>query len=111
MTQHDNQPTPDKVVEGESPYCRTCDSCGEDGCCSYVNCFRELIKNDKCDYGESYLKDATFSYYVANLGNDVINKLENGLYDAALAVQEYHRQWKAIYDKIYSLTTQKTNNE
>lgn len=36
----------------ESPYCKTCDSCGETGCCPPINC-----QAVKCKYGEINLKD------------------------------------------------------
>lgn len=88
--------------EKYSPYCKKCGGCGEDGCCSHINCFRSLIEDDTCEYGESYLRAAMLDRDIAIMGGEVINKLENGLYDANLAVKEYHKQWEEIYDKIYT---------
>jgi len=39
----------------ESPYCKKCEACGEDSCCSYTTCFSALVEESKCDYGRSYL--------------------------------------------------------
>ena len=39
-------------IDSESPYCETCDSCGETGCCPPVKC-----QAVKCKYGEINLKD------------------------------------------------------
>ena len=88
-------------LEYESPYCPTCESCGYDGCCSFVKCFRKLIENDKCDNGSQYLADAIFNRTIMQLADEVINKLENGLFDAKLAVEQYRKEWHEIYDKVY----------
>ena len=42
----------DMLEDEESPYCETCDSCGETGCCLPINC-----QAVKCKYGEINLKD------------------------------------------------------
>jgi len=39
-------------IDSENDYCKTCDSCGETGCCSPINC-----QAVKCKYGEINLKD------------------------------------------------------
>ena len=86
-----------------SPYCSQCEACGESGCCSHLQCFLSLIdKNKNCDYGERYFKDAKFAYSIAQLGEEVINKLENGLYDSKLTVEEFRKEWNIIYDRIYT---------
>lgn len=88
-------------LENESLYCRLCESCGHEGCCNFIQCFRKLIENDKCDNGQQYLKDARFHFRISQLSEEVINRLENGQYDAKLAVQEYRKEWNEIYDKVY----------
>jgi hypothetical protein len=41
-----------------NPYCSLCDSCGEDGCCSYLNCiFKAIESNEDCEYKETYKAD------------------------------------------------------
>ena len=42
----------DMLEDEESPYCETCGSCGETGCCPPINC-----QAVKCKYGETNLKD------------------------------------------------------
>ena len=44
--------------ENYNPYCKVCSGCGEDGCCSAVNC--EQSKDGK--YCAKYLKDLQFGY-------------------------------------------------
>lgn len=39
-------------IDSESLYCKTCDSCGETGCCPPIKC-----QAVKCKYGEINLKD------------------------------------------------------
>lgn len=41
-----------------NPYCKSCGSCGHDGCCSAMNC--KFDKN--CKYKNIYLKDLHLSY-------------------------------------------------
>jgi hypothetical protein len=88
-------------LKNDSPYCRLCDSCGIEGCCDFIQCFSQLIKNDNCDFGESYLRDARFSFRTSQLADEVINNLENGLYDSKLAVEQYRKGWNDIYDEVY----------
>ena len=40
-------------------YCNECDSCGEDGCCSHINCAR--VRLAECKYGDTYLKQIMFN--------------------------------------------------
>ena len=94
----------------ESPYCKICTSCGEEGCCPYLNCFSHLIENDNCKYGHVHLRDAKFDYRLSKMGYDIINKLENGLFDAELAVKEYHKQWNEIYEDVYKDDNQEVIN-
>ena len=49
----------DTIIEdNESPYCKECEACGHEGCCSPVLC---KFKGE-CAYGESYLVDLKCSY-------------------------------------------------
>lgn len=91
-------------LEYGSQYCPTCESCGYDGCCSFIGCFSSLIKNSQCDNGSQYLSDAIFSRRIMLLADDVFKKLENGLFDAKLAVEQYRKEWQEIYDKVYKIT-------
>lgn len=86
-------------------YCQICQACGHDGCCNFIQCYSKLISlhkgEDECQEGEGYLKDARMYFNVAQLGEEIINKLENKQYDAGLAVQEFRKEWDVIYNKIY----------
>lgn len=88
------------------PYCSLCEACGYEGCCNFIQCYSKLISLNQesekwCQEGEGYLKDARMHFQLSQLGEEIINKLENGLYDAELAVKEYRKEWNIIYDKIY----------
>ena len=48
----------EKTEDSYNPYCSVCDSCGEDGCCSALNC--KQSNNGK--YCETYLKNLQFGY-------------------------------------------------
>jgi len=87
-------------------YCEICGSCGEQGCCSFISCFSRLVKEKKCEYGQDYLNHAIFTHALAELGQEIITKLENGLLDANLAIKEYNTRWVEIYDESYKLKTQ-----
>jgi hypothetical protein len=39
-------------IDSESPYCKTCNSCGDTSCCAPINC--DAVK---CKYGKINLKD------------------------------------------------------
>lgn len=39
----------------KSVYCHSCNSCGEDGCCSYLKCVQNSIElNPDCKYHDRY---------------------------------------------------------
>ena len=47
-----------RVEEFESPYCKICSGCGEDGCCSALHC----EQSPDGDYCKTYLNDLKFGY-------------------------------------------------
>lgn len=49
------------VEEIYSPYCKSCDACGHDGCCPATMC----NFGPKCQYRDIYLNDLKYGYYVA----------------------------------------------
>lgn len=85
----------------DSPYCEKCNACGEDGCCSYLNCFSALVEDNKCDYGRIYLKAAKLDKGVVDLSFDIFEKLKNKEISSEQAVEEFDKGWHVIYDKIY----------
>ena len=75
-------------------YCSVCESCGEDGCCSALNCKH----SEDCKYCETYLKDLKFSYILSrellkliDQHNDIeLNKKLDEVYDTI---------WDEVYTK------------
>ncbi len=85
----------------ESPYCKKCDACGEDGCCSYISCFRQLIKDSNCSYGKTYLNDMLFDNRMLDVYRDAIEHLKNGKISIE-AIQDFiDYKMDMIYDEIY----------
>ena len=84
-----------------SPYCPTCESCGFEGCCNFIQCFNSLIVNEKCTNGRRYLADARFHFRISQLSEEIINYLENGSYDAKTAVELYRKEWDEIRNNVY----------
>lgn len=88
--------------EDYSPYCKVCESCGEDGCCSYLSCvFASIDLNKECDYGETYKGEALLRHYVYNKlwnlieGNPMLEEILNEVTDEGLnKVEEYHKRKK-----------------
>ena len=82
--------------EEYQPYCKNCNSCGEEGCCSPFNCFSTLFKDEKCKYGEKYLLDIKFSEEL----NDKLTELIHDTNDQEL-INKYHQIFSELFDKIY----------
>jgi len=76
-------------IEDYSPYCKICDSCGEDGCCSALSCKQD----PNGDYCKTYLKDLQFGY---RMYKELVNLLEND--------EKYQKQIDEIWDKTYDIT-------
>ncbi len=47
--------TPDE--DAENPYCETCGSCGENGCCNAVNCKYPHVKSEEITDLREYVKE------------------------------------------------------
>ena len=84
----------EKTKDSYNPYCPICDSCGEDGCCSALNC--KQSNNGK--YCETYLKDLQFGY---RMFKDLFNLIEEKGDD------EMKKSLDELYDKNYDLTWKK----
>jgi len=39
------------------PYCSNCTACGEEGCCSHIQCISYLTSTHGCKYGRRYLEE------------------------------------------------------
>lgn len=78
--------------EEDSPYCTECQACGEEGCCSPLNC----SQSENGSYCKSYLKDLKFGYHMnqwveENLINDFNPELK----------KKYDEEWNKAYDLFY----------
>ena len=85
--------------ENYSPYCKNCDSCGESGCCSPLNCaYDSMVKNqDKnCDYGESYYRDIEINYKLADKLYNLIMEQP----DLFIDMKILKGKAEAIYDEL-----------
>lgn len=63
----------EELLKDYSPYCPVCSGCGEDGCCSAVNC----KQHPDGHYCETYLKELKLSYSILKNLEEVIFKDEN----------------------------------
>ena len=92
----------DNNEEDYTPYCELCESCGEDGCCSHINCFRALVNaNDKCKYGETYVREAIFNKKLATLTYELMQNIKEGKVDPNLVVEVFNRRWNDLWDEVY----------
>lgn len=80
--------------EETSVYCPVCESCGEDGCCSAINCDP---RNEKCMYGGSYLNDLKTSHRLVSLIDKHMEVNNIMLY----------KDWDHMLDKVFELAETK----
>ena len=71
-------------------YCKICDSCGEDGCCSAIICQQHQLGK----YCETYLKDLQLAYLM-------YNDLELLLKDDVKYQSKIQKLYDKNYEKIY----------
>lgn len=75
-----------------SPYCKECEACGEEGCCSALQC----SQSPNGDYCATYLMDLRFGYAMNKWAETyLIDKLT----DEQRAL--YNEVWDNHYDLIY----------
>lgn len=76
----------------ESPYCPVCSGCGEDGCCSAMNCKQDPNGH----YCETYLKDLKFGYAMNSFfENEIAENLPEDL------KTKYNEEWDKKWSEIY----------
>jgi hypothetical protein len=88
-------------TEEYNPYCELCGGCGEDGCCSHINCFRQLINSPKCEYGETYLNDAKYAREMSHMSAEIFSQLETHEITADQAINDYEVKSNLIFKEIY----------
>lgn len=72
--------------EDYSPYCKVCEGCGEEGCCSPIHC----EQSQDGEYCKGYLRDLKFGYL-----------MYKDLYDLLKDDEESKKKIDAIYDINY----------
>jgi len=79
-----------ELSEEYSQYCKICDSCGEDGCCSAVSC----QQHPEGDYCKTYLRDLKFGYIM-------YKELFNMVSEDPKYKDQVDKIWDETYDRIY----------
>lgn len=82
------------MIKDYSPYCPECGTCGEEGCCSALNC----KQSENGSYCEGYLHDLKFGYY---MNRWVENNLIKELTDEQQT--KYNEEWHRAFDKFYKI--------
>ena len=75
-----------------SPYCPVCSACGEEGCCSPINCTQAPDGH----YCQSYLLDLHLAYrmdkyFMENIYDELSDELR----------AKYDTEWNRVYDEVY----------
>jgi hypothetical protein len=73
-----------------SPYCKICDACGEDGCCSAASC----KQHPDGHYCKGYLKELKFGYLM-------YKELMNLVGDDPRYEEMISKKWNDLYDQIF----------
>jgi len=79
------------MKEYNSPYCKVCNSCGDDGCCSAIAC--EQSKDGS--YCETHLKDLKFGYLMYKDMYDLITDDEG----KKKLDEMFDKNWDLIYKR------------
>ena len=83
------------IPEEDSPYCKDCTACGEEGCCSPLMCFSKLVQKDTCMYGKGYLLDIELALKFTEWVFEYVDKND------VLTVKDANRKYRELIDKIY----------
>lgn len=83
------------IPEEDSPYCKDCGACGEDGCCSPLKCISKLVNKNTCMYGNGYLKDIELALKFSKWVFEYVDKNDN------LNVKEANLKYGELIDEIY----------
>jgi len=87
------------MTESKNPYCKSCGSCGESDCCSPFQCLKKSVQlNNRCSFGEAYLKEVELYYLLGKTLYDLI--LEKGnMKNVRVVKNMYDGLHKKIYDE------------
>ena len=76
----------DLFDEDEAPYCPVCSGCGQEGCCSPLNCSQD----PNGSYCQTYLNDLKFGY---KMYDEISKLIEND--------PKYKEEIDTIFDRVY----------
>lgn len=96
-----------KLFEEEvyNPYCTSCSGCGEEMCCSSLNCAISSIElNPNCKYSSTYAKDLRFAVLVGELAQKYLQDILEEKILMNNVKKSYDEDWDKLYDKIYTQT-------
>lgn len=96
----------DMLEDEESPYCETCGSCGETGCCPPINC-----QAVKCKYGEINSKDYECLQKQWEIMHNALFLLEDVASEESVlkVVQDTLNAVDKEWDKLYSKENHESN--
>ena len=99
-----------KLFEEEvyTPYCSSCEGCGEEMCCSSLNCAITSIElNSNCKYSDIYAKDLRFSVLVGELAQKYLQDILEEKILLNDVKKSYDEEWDKLYERIYTQTNEK----
>ena len=84
----------------DSPYCKKCKSCGEEGCCPIEQC----LLNHGCKYGEYYAREVYYNKMVIEEFHNLLEELGHGRDETGDVVKDpigdvYDRAYKKVEEK------------
>lgn len=97
----------DEDEDSYSPYCPLCDACGEEGCCSHIQCIRTLVEsNPECEYGYAYLEEVEMNDKIVEMTYKLMEAVRGSIVkgvsiDAQDILNEFDEEWGKIHDEIY----------
>jgi hypothetical protein len=83
-------------------YCKKCNSCGESGCCSALNCFSKLIVDSGCKWGEYYLNEYRLDKDINEMLFDSIDRLKSGELDKMSFLEEVDKKWSNLITENFN---------
>lgn len=93
------------IEEQYDIYCSSCEGCGEEMCCSSLNCAISSIElNSNCKYSSTYAKDLRFAVLVGELAQKYLQDVIDEKILLSNVKKSYDDEWDKLHDKIYAPT-------
>lgn len=91
---YENKQEQNEPEDTYTPYCPVCDGCGEEGCCSPLNC----SQSPDGSYCRTYLRDLKFGYL---MHDEIMEKIYEDEEKYKDLISFYNKKFDINYDKIY----------